>query len=132
MIVRAPSDAALAAEGWELIESDHEDGPAPEFWWMHPPSKRTVKVEEASARLTVVDDANRHHNSGWFVFVREHDELGNPIDYELVGPLETMAHAMRFARAIRRSILEDRKVDLRSPEQLELLSTGLLAGGGER
>jgi hypothetical protein len=121
LVVRPPSIPELAAEGWELWESDDPDSVLPlEMHWFHAPSLRAIEVSEARERVTFVDELGNEHTQGWFIICREHDKNGNPIEGSMHGPLPNMATAMRQARVLRRAIMAESRPDLRVTEQCEL------------
>jgi len=99
----AARPAELALEGWSVIPTD--EGAIAQWYWTHEPSQRSVSLDEYGEGC--VRDRCGPRGAGWYVSVREHDEHGNPIDGELLGPYALFTEAMTVARAQRRHILAD-------------------------
>jgi hypothetical protein len=112
--------AQAAAEGWEIWGSDNPDSTFSEWHYLHVPSARAITVLEASDGHRIVTEENREWTSGHFVISRVHGKDGEPVEWVIMGPYSTIAEAFRWARIVRRSIVDERRVDVRIAEQAEL------------
>lgn len=83
--------------------------------WQHPPSQRVVTVDGPIKREnahvpTLFDKPCPPDTPGWVVTSRYHDDLGNPISAGSTWFwLESFGEAVKRARAIRQSILDERR-----------------------
>lgn len=97
----------MEAEGWTPAGDS--------LMWLHPPSFRVLVV-----RPSVMGD----DLSPWHVICQVFDESSNPSEAPgdaSQSTLPSLARALLFARAVRRSILADRK-DISLTEQLDLFN----------
>lgn len=97
----------MIAEGWIVIGDDH-------IMWMHPPSKRAVVVDDiqrgqtTDPPLTEVDARAPADADGYIVACSRFDDFGNPGECDSFWTA-SYTEAVKRARAIRRSILDERK-----------------------
>lgn len=102
----------MTAERWRVIGGD-------DVMWSHEPSGRCVTVEgqwqrnsKTSNCLSVPalhGEPADPETSGYLVFVRVHDDLGNPYPGGDGFWVESYGEAIRHGREIRRRILAEKK-----------------------
>ncbi len=96
----------MKAEGWTVVGGDW-------IMWLHPPTQRSVCVDGpyawCDARVpTLFDVPTDPQTQGYVVSCRTHDEHGNPVEGESFW-VESYGEAVRHARRIRQTIVEERE-----------------------
>lgn len=108
----------MAAEGWGTMP-----GADDYLFWLHAPSQRSVMLESCRRHNAVMPcwgpEPSDPQANGFVVACRTHDEHGNPIFGDAFW-VESYATAIRMARRIRQSILDERPSD--APKRREEVS----------
>lgn len=107
----------MVAEGWFVLGGDN-------VHWYHPPSRRAISVDGPYKREnahvpTLLDRPCAPDTMGWVVVCCTHDDLGNPEPGEAFW-VESYGEAVKRARSIRQSILDERSNVVPFPTQLTL------------
>lgn len=99
---------AMLAQGWRSYTGGDHDGVM--LSWYHCPSQRAVTISDSPRDCTIGPapwgEPASSDAEGFCVSCRVHDELGNPVSGEIVW-IESLGMALRFAVALRESILAD-------------------------
>ncbi|HEY2512776.1 MAG TPA: hypothetical protein VGI39_18040 [Polyangiaceae bacterium] len=121
LVERRELGPEMTDEGWIVPGGDH-------IYWLHPSSSRSVSVEGPIARGRCGSpcwgpEPASPETRGYWVACREHDEHGNPVEGKGYW-VESYGVAVRQARALRRSLLEER-ADVSIADQIELAWEGV-------